>query len=507
MSFESLSPAGRYQLVLVSFLSIFVGLLALPYVLLEPGSAATRGAGTLSAPLAPLPSSGSPADQNALSPDDPVVATPDVTIGREDESGRALGAASQGSDGTAASSQVPLTASDVGVTSDEIRLGILIFTLGTASDLGVNLPGLSPQEQVEAWETYVTEVNEGGGVLGRSIKPVYREYDPLDADSLRAACVFMGEDADVFAVAAFAGYAGDDAMCLTQRYGLPFVVRDGARREDYVRAGGNLISSAEMAHEDSLENLIWYLDAVGELDRRTVGVIAFEGDETLIEQSVVARLAAAGQDVVHISYFSTNQSAAASQAPLEATQMRAKDVDAVVVATEFITTSLFTQEAEAQGFLPRYWISDFQTMVGGTQGQIQGSRSWANMLGLTAFREGEAAVGLPTPAFDQSCEDRFADVTGAPPDRSGDHRTTVLTICSHVSIFTQAASAAGPHLTRAGWRSAITSIGELPVAGIGPSSFRPGKLSAPDAIRPVTWGSDCTCIVPAGEFVRPPARQ
>lgn len=509
MRFADLSPVRKYQAVLVCFAVIFAGLLVPPFLFLEPNDHVEASGSIGSAGDIPTATGSLNAGGVASAPDAVGATNEGATASGAEGANRPGASAGTSTNGASVSTGAggdPLTASDTGVTSTEIRLGVLIFTLATASDFGVSLPGLSPEEQKEAWETFIAEQNERGGILGRTIVPVYKEFEPTDAASIAAACVFMGEDADVFAVTSFGGYSGEGPACLTQRYGLPYLVRAGARLDDYVRAGGNLISTGEMPHEHILQAQVWYLDQVGELTDKTIGIIAFDGAQGIIESGLVAPLRRAGFEVEHISYFSRSYGSGASQVPVEVLQMRSAGVDAIFVGTEIVTTSFFTQDAEAANYFPRYWVSNYLSMIGDTPGRAQGQRSWQNMLGVTTGRQGEIQAGLPTPDYDRECEDRFEAGTGRRPNAGNDHRILAMVTCSHVDIFVRAAQDAGPVLTREAWRNAVSNIGDLAIAEVGPASFVPGKPGAPDAIRPVRWGVDCACIVPIGDFVSPPNR-
>ena len=78
-----------------------------------------------------------------------------------------------------------LTASDTGVTPEIISLGILIPEEiafdggGSSGDLVGDL--------YEQWTVAIEQINNAGGINGRELEPVFREFDGLDDDSMRAA--------------------------------------------------------------------------------------------------------------------------------------------------------------------------------------------------------------------------------------------------------------------------------------------------------------------------------
>src|SRR4051794_38930938 len=63
-------------------------------------------------------------------------------------------------------------ASDMGITRDAIKLGVLIPQDQSGEGGSFSDVIGSPKQQ---WNSYITELNAKGGILGRKITPVYRE--------------------------------------------------------------------------------------------------------------------------------------------------------------------------------------------------------------------------------------------------------------------------------------------------------------------------------------------
>ena len=95
----------------------------------------------------------------------------------------------------------PRQASDQGVTPEEIRLGIL-----HTSDAFFAATGGSTKDVNRVIAPFIKEINDNGGINGRKVVPKISTYDPLSADSMKAACVEQAEDHKVFASIAQIGF-------------------------------------------------------------------------------------------------------------------------------------------------------------------------------------------------------------------------------------------------------------------------------------------------------------
>jgi hypothetical protein len=89
----------------------------------------------------------------------------------------------------------PLTASDRGVTAKAVKVG---FGIVTAGNVDLEEAGFGVKAQRDTWQAFVDEVNRTGGVNGRTVAPVYRQYDVLNADSNAGRLHLLDAGAKVF---------------------------------------------------------------------------------------------------------------------------------------------------------------------------------------------------------------------------------------------------------------------------------------------------------------------
>lgn len=390
-------------------------------------------------------------------------------------------------------------ASDLGITRDTIKLGVLI-PADNNSDSGGSFSDVvgDPKQQ---WNAYISAVNASGGVLGRKIEPVFREYDGLDLDAQRAACVFLTEQAKVFAIVNSGGFYGDPILCVTQQHKTPFIGQAGEALDFYQKSNG-LYFSTTPNKDRVLKNMVAAASRDGVFKGRTVGLLSREGIDAIpVDRSLKPALQAAGVRVAYEARISADDSAAQSQIPLEVQQMKSANVDFIMLTTGLIVANVFAQQADSQRYYPKYLTSDFAS--GGADIYTIGMpASFAGSITYTALRTGEARAGMAEPAQDARCRKQFEKATGKRLDRTATEYYLTVTACGILDQFVRGMVGAGVNPTRRGLSDALQAIGSFDVPFSGAGSWARGKFDAPDVVRAGTWKSDCRCWVPVGPFTR-----
>lgn len=479
---------------------LLTGLL-LPFVEGERSSGVTAGDG-VAAPLADDESAepGDAAGATDLGP----TGTPSTLVGGTPAVGATSGsgaAKTGGSTGsaTATGTDQPLRATDRGVTPTSIKVAFLLLDLGSTGRLGVSTTGVDPEQQQQAIEAYVADINGRGGINGRKIDPFFRVYDVLSPDDQRAACLAATEDAKAFAVIAMPGYGNDAVLCVTEAHQTPlFVTGQAVSREFYHRSRGRLVSLAS-AGDRMMRNWVAELEARNLIQGRTIGILASESKNSrdTADGVLVPLLESKGHKVGHVTHFSTDQATAATQQPTEVQRMRAAGVDTILSVQGFLFNVPFVQTADRQGYRPRYLMSEF---VGATSDfEVQGMpASFDGALAMTSQRFGEWREGTPEPAVDARCRELFEKRSGtALPRNNGDRSNasypTLLYACGLVRVFEAAANRAGPDLTRDRLVGAVQALGPAEGAFYFGGAFAPGKFDLADSYRFNRYVHACTC--------------
>jgi ABC-type branched-subunit amino acid transport system substrate-binding protein len=416
--------------------------------------------------------------------------------------GASTGTGSAGGSGVLGTTGQPAgarTASDIGITPNAIKLGVLIPSDNSSKAGGSfsNVIG-SPKQQ---WTAYIDEVNAKGGVLGRKLQPVFREYDGLDLDAQRAACVYLTEQAKVFAIVNSGGFYGDPILCVTQQHKTPFIGQAGEALDFYQKSHG-LYFSTTPNKDRVLRNLVVAALRDGAFKGKKLGILSRDGIDAIpVDRSLKPELKADGIAVTYEARISSDDSAAQSQIPLEVQQMRSKGVDLIMLETGLIVANVFAQQADSQRYYPQYMTSDFAS--GGADIYTVGMpASFAGSITYTALRTGEARSGMPEPPTDAACRRIFERRTGHKLDHTSTEYSLTITACGILAEFDQAMATAGPNPTRTLLSHALQGIGSWNVPFSGAGSWGPGKFDAPDVVRRGVWQSGCKCWVPNGPFTR-----
>lgn len=390
-----------------------------------------------------------------------------------------------------------LTASDIGITPEAITLGILIAD--------VDIEGVDSDEltatQEEQWQVTIDAVNARGGIHGRVLEPVYRSYDALDADEMRAACIYLTEEIKAFTVLNNGGYYGEPIRCVTEQHATPLLGQAGEDRSFY---RGNYFTTTPNK-DRVLQNLVTRLHNDGILEGKTIGTLENEGiDKIPVDNSLHPTLKALGYKVAHRAVFSEDFGTAQSQMPVEIQEMRSAGVDFILPAVNLGVMTVWVQTADTQNYRPQYWMSDFACGTCDVYVVAMPERAFDGVQGYTSLRSGEARVGLPEAEHDKVCREQFEAGTGRSLDRQDSDYGGTVQSCGIMNVFEGAATRAGPNLTRAGLVQALQGFGQFNVP-FGPlGSFGPGKFDAPDESRTVVHRSDCRCYRPVNDFTRDP---
>jgi ABC-type branched-subunit amino acid transport system substrate-binding protein len=374
---------------------------------------------------------------------------------------------------------------------------------GGAGNIGIGVAGINPQAQQEAWQAFIDEVNDRGGVNGRMIEPVYRVYDVLSQDSMRSACLYLTQDERVFAVVDSGGFFGAAVLCVTDENETPLLVTGstGIPTELFDRSQGRLFTMF-MDGRRAMYNLANEAHGLGALKGRTIGILTDERpgqpETTAHLETALGRL---GYDVAYTASLDADLSTGASRVPIEVQQMRSAGVDAVILIGSIVYGNQFVQTADSQRWYPQYLVTDWQNASTDVYGQPMPD-SYDGAIAITAVRTNEEKVDLPEADDSAACMATHRERTGTRVERGSNEYGSYIRSCTIIGLFEAASGDAGTQLTRDGFLDALAGQGEMPLGELGPGSFTPDKHNAADHVRTMRWRSDCRCYMPQDGFRR-----
>jgi len=402
----------------------------------------------------------------------------------------------------------PRTASDQGVSTGAIHLGVVLVDFGSAAALGANIDSsFRPDVQRQLYDAFLGVVNGRGGVGGRRIVADYATVDILRPDTFTAACKNLVDSRHVFAVTNVLGIYGDAILCVTREHRTPYLAVDGAADSYYSSSGGRLFTLGPST-ASTVANAVDLLMASGEFKAHTVGLVG-EGDYLQADFDEAARYLARvlGHPVPHTTISATDTFSAVRAIPQAVAKMRAAGVDYVLLATNPLFAQQFVADAVDQGYRPAYAESDFGfEMAGDSFLGALNPAYFDHAVSVTASRVGDAKAGLREPAPDRLCRATFERATGRQLDPASETYYSVLAVCDVVRLFADGVLGAGANPTRSGFAAALSALGAINLAGAGPASFRPNKFTAPHAVRLDRAILGCRCWQPIGTGAFTPAR-
>ena len=348
----------------------------------------------------------------------------------------------------------PLTASDTGVTETSITLGIPAVDVEQLQALGL-LAGIELDE-MGAWESAMANVNDRGGVAGRTLEAVYSVYLPLGVAQADAACVELVQDNEIFAAIGTL-IVPESALCYTELNGTPFV-GVGTITEEIAGRSIEAVLTTDASVERLRIGMIDLAESEGALQRP----VAVHGDERGAIESAVRELQSRGANVVSISTVSAPETdVQARVAEYEGIFERWRSDGAEVVINVGTTLDILSAMGRQE-----FYIDVYTAESGAFNYQPDEEREYE------ALRHVTSVTGAPSPGEEHAptvaCHDAFN--TRYPDMNLTDHpdQSWIVGVsCAVVEIFAAAAAAAGPELTHESFAAAAGGVGVIDLPGFG----------------------------------------
>lgn len=420
-------------------------------------------------------------------------AAPGAGLGGSGGTGPAAGSTTTdgqpGGVGAPAGAGRPRTASDVGVSAEEIKLGVI--TPDTTSLQALGYPA-DPGDAPGQWRHFINQINASGGISGRKIKPFILTVDVTNGDAMNAACKSLTQDDKVFAVLSTTGFYGPPVLCIVQQNKTPFFDNDGQPLEWQKKLAPGRLFTLPQDKNRTLLNYVDFLDRVGALKGKKIGLLDIRGfDGIPVNQALKPLLKQRGYTLCDkCEYtFSDQLEEAAQQMGIAAQQLKTAGVEVVLPALNFLYATQFVQAAEGVQYFPKYYTSDF---AGGASDFFARHMpaSWDGAVGVTAAK----LAGQYGPQ-EKACLDSYA-TGGRRESPSSPPASHVVTVCAVAKLFAAGATQAGVQLTRASFATGMATLGKVQIPGYGGGTFVNGKYDAADLLQVVQWSKACTCYQP-----------
>jgi hypothetical protein len=390
-----------------------------------------------------------------------------------------------------------LTASFRGVTATTIKLGIVTIDY-TCIKQFVNY-NFGDQPAIDT--VMINDLNAHGGILGRSVVPVFKSYCPIGNTGALQVCTSFTEDAKVFAVLGLLyDNTGDADLCISRDHQTIYIGHQ-LNRQWIDQSPPALMLSPDVAAERRATVLLNLIRANGTLtgkkvatftDLDTAGTVA-----KVIKPALDAMGLAQGSPAV-VTIIGSDTSAAQSQLDSFVEKWKAEGVDALVLAGNFVPAKQFVEKIRA-GMPNVLLLTDgSESAQGGAQDETASGRKpnpYDGLLTATGLSDHETWVT----AQEQGCVKIYEAGSGQTvigPDQlqpGPDGKVALVwqavrDFCDELGMFQQIASKAGPDLTNATWTQAAANFGEIKL--VTPfASVHAGKYDADNAFRLAAFDS------------------
>lgn len=374
----------------------------------------------------------------------------------------------------AASAPAARSTATQGVTDDAIKIGITYVDL--ASLRARNIVDTDHGDYEVAFNAIIDDLNENGGIDGRTLDPVFATVNPIGTTPAQEACVKLTEDEQVFAAVGF--FLGDAPLCYLEAHKIPII--GGNLTEEYTDRAQAPWFSTEPG-DAATGQVIDALAKEGAFKRKPVAIIAASTQELQVKNFVVPALKRNG-------------------------------IKPKVFLGDAPPGDIPAAEAETDILMQRFESDGVKTIVGvnGSENGVADSlvrlgsdyrpRLVATVPGgLTAFAQANvddpypaifkhALSAGPQPIFDepqlQHCFRLVEKAAGLDfeikeeaAEGEPDWRVSATTACQTIALFKAIVEAAGPNLTVKSFGKAGDNLLKLDLPGLGATTYDPATRS------------------------------
>ena len=328
-----------------------------------------------------------------------------------------------------------------GVTDDAVKVGITYVDLASLGDV----VSLDHGDYEASYQALFDDINEEGGIHGRTLEPVIAPVNPVGTDASDAACLRLTEDEQVFVVMGF--FLDEGPMCYLDTHETG-VIGGSMTDERLDRARAPWFTN--VSGTDLQADAVRLFAEEGELDG-TVGVFALAADEAFMNDTVLPILEENGVDVAEsaVNDADPEDTAAANAATQTiAERFESQGVDQVlVVANAGLPWAI---GVESTDYRPQLFFTDSNSVL------AYASDAAGN--DLTVLDDAVAAnlYGGPQNLWElpgmQECNDTLteAEVPIPEPDTVGEDEGDIwvagFTACRDVALLRALLEAAGEDL-------------------------------------------------------------
>ncbi|BAL90956.1 hypothetical protein AMIS_57360 [Actinoplanes missouriensis 431] len=409
------------------------------------------------------------------------------------------GALMPGGNGTV---QASASGTGPGVTEDSVK----VVFVGTDLTKTASLTGFTnadvgkPEEQVEALASWV---NANGGIAGRKLEAVYREYEASN-DSPAAEttlCSRITQDDEAFAVVLTGQLQSNARPCYAQRQTLMLdatLIANG--RSTFSELSPYLWTASFPEYDAFATSFLSVLSRQKFFEGRDrAGLVAADtpANKAVFEDIVTPFADKEGIDVTVSWIDTTSLGTLNSGLTQAAVNFRGRKIDRVFFLGGARIAPFFMTSAAANSYTARYGISTFDSpsFMVSNPGTIPPA-ALKGMVGV-GFAPGydvpDSQMAFPDSEAEKTCQKIYAGA--GITFRARENARVAFTYCDAALLLQSAARDLGPNLNASAWATAARSAEFATATGLGEFG---GGHAAGTAYRVLKFDAGCGCFTYEG---------
>jgi hypothetical protein len=405
-----------------------------------------------------------------------------------------------------------VTATTINLAFPVANLDALASTYGFAGDVEYT-------EQAKAIHLFVNQINDSGGINGRTINPIITSYNPANNASMQALCDDWTQGSPgVFAVLDGVGtYEGADQLCVTQQGHTPFLSQ-WTTVSTFTHAGSPYLWWTGPDDAALLHALVDWGKSKGTIGGNAkLGVVVGDraSDQTALHRYLLPDLGRLHvTPLVETLPAQTSEDATtASDSTLIVEKLRQADVTSVIPLIPFNAFLPMLAAQTQQQYFPKLLLSDYEDSIESSLGLIPVpfGKALNGQEGLTTETLG--GIDDPRPytqgGYDsgvRSCwnvwHKAYPQIPKGNMNDDIEEQGPVQGWCQEIHLFAQAAKAAGKNLNRRTFVTAMSQVKDFP-GGYSPTlTYGSDKFYGPTQYQVVRLHVNSP---PSSQCRRPPA--
>ena len=375
-----------------------------------------------------------------------------------------------------------------GVTATTIKLGIAMINFDCIKAF---VDTAEPKQQA-GYQAFITDINEHGGINGRTIEPVFKSVCPIGPTEGLAACTAFTDDDNVFAVVGeFGQITADVPLCVTKQHNRPLVTY-GLTQDMIDKAPPGLLLTPDILPDRRVKIIGSLLKGQHTFDGKTVAVLADSESTQEVDQFIEPALGKLGVKQVGpsiVTISGSDTTAALGQLDSYIEKWKTQHVNALFLAGDGVESKQFVEKIRAS--LPTIPIvADSTGILNGAKDEQKAQVSPNPYTGMITA-EGLTGVEHAATANGKYCRAIFTKQTGIvvpspltvvklPDGQQNDIQTEAGDPCALLTMFRLIAERVGKNLNIANWVSAVDNFGKINVPSTTYASLHTGKYDADD---------------------------